>query len=1787
MRGVRISALFVAFMVFTVLSFPQAALGQANIQGQWTTLPNLMPINPVHVALMRNGKLLVVSGSGNDPNNHNLQAGVWDPATGLTALQSIAWDMFCNGMVVLPDGRPFVNGGTLQYDPFYGMRKSAVFDPSTSTFTDVQDMARGRWYPTPTVLGDGRVMTFSGLGDPGDGTNNTVEFYTPGVGWSAQDVANWIPPLYPRMHLLPSGKVFYSGPTTTSQLYDPSTHVWSTVATTKYSGTRTYGTSVLLPLTPANSYKPKVMIFGGGGPSTATTEIIDLSVANPSWSFGPSMSQPRIEMNGVMLPTGKILTLGGSLNDEDLNTASLNADLYDPGTNTMSSAGANVYPRLYHSTALLLPDATVWVGGGNPVRGSFEQHIEIYKPAYLFTTDLSGNPIPATRPSISAVPTDIAYGNAFTVQTPDAAGISQVVLVRPGSPTHSFDQEQRLVGMSFTTSSGVLNVTAPPNGNIAPPGYYMLFLVDSNGVPSVAKFVHLAQLVTPDFSLGVTPNSQTVLQGAGTSYNVSAAASGGFNGTIIFSASGLPSGASASFNPTSVVGSGSSLMSVSTLASVSPGSYNLSITGTSGSTVHSIAATLVVTLPAAAMPTLSPAPGTYTTGQSVSLTDSTPGAKIYFTTDGSIPTTSSNLYSTPITVNATTTIRAIAAATGYSNSAVTTGLYTISATPPPPVVNFVQASTAPTTLQASNSTVSAAYPLTQVAGDLNVVVVGWGDTTASITSVTDSVGNTYTRAVGPTTNTGLQQSLYYAKSIVGGSNTVTVTFSQPATYPDMRIAEYSGADPLNPLDAKVAASGSGTAANSGSAATTSANELIFGSGTTGTAFTSAGTGFTSRMINIYGNIVEDRTVSATGNYSATATTSSAPWVMQMATFRAGGSSVPTVTSVSPNVGGTAGGTTVTVTGTGFQNGATVAFGGVGATNVVINGSTSITATTPAHAAGAVSVVVTNLDAKSGTLASGYTYSNAAPTVTTISPSSGTTAGGTSVTIGGTGFVSGATVTIGGVAATNVVVVGSTSITATTPSHTAGAADVVVTNSDTQSGTLSGGYTFSSPNPAPTVTGISPASGTTAGGTAVTISGTGFLSGATVSIGGTAATSVVVVGSTSITATTPAHGTGAVNVVVTNTDAQSGTLTNGFTYTNPAPTVTAISPTSGSTSGGTSVTITGTGFLSGATVSIGGSPATNVVVVSSISITAKTASHTAGAADVVVTNSDTQTGTLAAGYTYTVPNPAPTISSISPNSGSTAGGTGVTISGTGFLGGATVTIGGTSATNVVVVSSTSITASTPAHSAGAVNVVVTNTDSQAATLTNGYTYLNPAPTVTSISPSSGSTAGGTSVSISGTGFLTGASVSIGGSAATNVTVVGSTSITAKTPVHTAGVADVVVTNTDAQSGTLSGGFTFTVPNPAPSVSSISPSSGLTTGGTAITITGTGFLNGATVTLGGTAATNVTVVNSTTITASTPAHAAGAVNVIVTNSDAQSGTLTSGFTYTNPAPTVTAVSPNAGTASGGTSVTITGTGFLSGATVTFGGTAATNVVVANSTSITARTPAHVAGVVNVVVTNTDTQSGTLTNGYTYQSATSGITFVQANAVPTSNQTSASSLAAAFPASQIAGNLNVVVVGWGDNTSSISSVTDSLGNVYTLAIGPTSTTGLQQSIYYAKNIAGGSNTVTVQFNQAAAFPDLRIVEYAGADTVNPLDVKIAATGKGTTANSGFATTTVANELIFGAGLTATKFSGGGTGFVVRNIDFFGNIVEDRIVTTTGSYNATAKTSSALWVMQMLTFK
>jgi hypothetical protein len=238
------------------------------------------------------------------------------------------------------------------------------------------------------------------------------------------------------------------------------------------------------------------------------------------------MSAPRIEMNAVILPTGRVLALGGSVQDNVTSTASLGADLFDPDTETWTPAGVARYARLYHSVALLLPDATVWTAGSNPSRGVWEPHMEIYRPAYLFTTDAGGNVVPATRPTITGVPTTVGYGAAFEVSTPNATDIARVVLVRPAATTHAFDMEQRLVGLTFTRGAGTLTAVAPPGATVAPPGYYMLFLIDSRGVPSIARFVQLSPhptnqpprgtIVSPGGDVTVTVGGTVTFAGDGT-----------------------------------------------------------------------------------------------------------------------------------------------------------------------------------------------------------------------------------------------------------------------------------------------------------------------------------------------------------------------------------------------------------------------------------------------------------------------------------------------------------------------------------------------------------------------------------------------------------------------------------------------------------------------------------------------------------------------------------------------------------------------------------------------------------------------------------------------------------------------------------------------------------------------------------------------------------------------------------------------------------------------------------------------------------------------------------------------------------------------------------------------------------------------------------------------------------------------------------------------------------------------------------------------------------------------
>lgn len=335
----------------------------------------------------------------------------------------------------------------------------------------------------------------------------------------------------------------------------------------------------------------------------------------------------------------------------------------------------------------------------------------------------------------------------------------------------------------------------------------------------------------------------------------------------------------------------------------------------------------------------------------------------------------------------------------------------------------------------------------------------------------------------------------------------------------------------------------------------------------------------------------------------------------------------------------------------------------------------------------------------------------------------------------------------------------------------------------------------------TVTDVEPAGGSTAGGTAVTISGTGFEDGATVKFDSIAASNVIVVNPSTITAVTPGHAPEVVDVTVTNLDAETATLSDAYTYANP-PSITSIEPDAGPAGGGTSVTITGTGFKSGAAVRFASKLATGVSVPNSTTITATTPSGTPGPVDVTVTNPDSQSVTASGAYTYVA---GPSISSVAPSSGPTSGGTAVTISGSGFQSGATVRFGEIAATGVNTISSSTITATTPPHAQGTVGVTVTNPDSSSATLENAFTFSSV--TITEIVPDLGPVTGGTAFILSGSGFTDGAMVLFDGIGATGVVVQSSTTITGITPAHPPGSVSVTVQNPGGASATLEQGFIY--------------------------------------------------------------------------------------------------------------------------------------------------------------------------------------------------------------------------------------------------------------------------------------------------------------------------------------------------------------------------------------------
>lgn len=436
--------------------------------GQWTRAQDL-PISPVHNVYLPNGRIMLVG------RFHTER--LWDPVTQLVSpLPNPGFDLFCAGHGYLGDGRVLLAGGHV--DDYVGVADAVVYDPRTNAWSAAPPMNDRRWYPTVTTLPNGDALVLSGTIDSETNMNTLPQVYQVATNsWRNLTAAQLYQPMYPMMFVAPNGRVVDVGPSTTTRSLDTSgTGRWSFVAERNHRW-RDYGTAALYA-------DGRIMVAGGGDPPQASVEVLDLNVANPRWRTVAPMSFPRRHLNSTILPDGTVLVTGGTAGAGHNNPDApvLAAELWNPATETWTTMASAEVPRLYHSSALLLPDGRVVVTGGERDSRNLVYDVEYFSPPYLFK---------GARPAMTGVPGQVTYGQRFAVQSAQPDRIARVTLIRLSSVTHAFNMDQRLNVLTFTPTAGGLNITAPANANLAPPGFYMLFLVDTDGVPSVGSIVQL------------------------------------------------------------------------------------------------------------------------------------------------------------------------------------------------------------------------------------------------------------------------------------------------------------------------------------------------------------------------------------------------------------------------------------------------------------------------------------------------------------------------------------------------------------------------------------------------------------------------------------------------------------------------------------------------------------------------------------------------------------------------------------------------------------------------------------------------------------------------------------------------------------------------------------------------------------------------------------------------------------------------------------------------------------------------------------------------------------------------------------------------------------------------------------------------------------------------------------------------------------------------------------------------------------------------------------------------
>lgn len=465
-------------LLFALAAFPLPA--QPSVVGKWGA-KFAWPVVAIHAHVLPNGRVLTWE---RKDTVLTTETWLWDPKTGhFSKVENPYASVFCSGHTFLPDGTLLVTGGH-HFEDGHGEKTATLYHTATGQWTKGPNMNGGRWYPTNLILRNGDMVTMSGSENGGDEViPNTLPqvWQTATSTWRDLTDAIRTLDLYPAVLLAPDGRALVVGP-------QPQTLYLDTAGTGSWecgpnaSGVyRDYGSAV--------EYEPgKILIVGGGTPVN-TAEIIDLNAATPKWTFTEPMKFKRRQLNATLLPDGKVLVTGGTsargFNNADGSVFA--AEMWDPKSGKWTTMASMKVRRLYHSTAVLLPDGRVLsAGGGMPPsdEGGDTDHrdAEIYSPPYLFN---------GPRPAITAAPDRVGFGEEFRVDTPEAANIEQVTWIRLSSVTHAFNQSQRFNRLHIVSkNAGHVIVTAPSNAE-CPPGPYLLFVLNGKAVPSAGKVVFI------------------------------------------------------------------------------------------------------------------------------------------------------------------------------------------------------------------------------------------------------------------------------------------------------------------------------------------------------------------------------------------------------------------------------------------------------------------------------------------------------------------------------------------------------------------------------------------------------------------------------------------------------------------------------------------------------------------------------------------------------------------------------------------------------------------------------------------------------------------------------------------------------------------------------------------------------------------------------------------------------------------------------------------------------------------------------------------------------------------------------------------------------------------------------------------------------------------------------------------------------------------------------------------------------------------------------------------------